>query len=117
MNITRNFNRAIFGVLLSMITTTPIHAFIAPTRTSSIRITNNTPQLCQSKSPDEDKENNVAVGSSEYYQGFMNRSLNEEPVERVTGDAILGPTFKFVGGFAAILMVLTLGFLTSNGIL
>eukprot|EP00956_Cyclotella_meneghiniana_P020187 scaffold35328_cov62-Cyclotella_meneghiniana.AAC.6 len=119
-----SFHRAILlGVLLSMTTTAPINAFIAPTCTSSVRYTNtnnDTPQLRlvrQSKSSDEDQENKVAVGSSEYYQGFMNRSLNEEPVERVTGDAILGPTFKFVGGFAAILMVLTLGFLASNGIL
>ena len=71
-------------------------------------------QLFQSQDDDSEK---VAVGSSEYYKGFMNRSLNEEPLERVTGDAILGPTFKFVGGFAAILVLLTFGFLESNGLI
>lgn len=71
-------------------------------------------QLFQSQDEDSEK---VAVGSSEYYKGFMNRSLNEEPLERVTGDAILGPTFKFVGGFAAILALLTFGFLGSNGLI
>ena len=65
----------------------------------------------------ENEEKKVAVGSSEYYQGFMNRLLNEEPVERVTGDAILGPTFKFIGGISVILVLLTLGFLASNGLI
>ena len=59
----------------------------------------------------------TTVGSSEYYQGFISRSVNEEPTERVTGDAVLGPTFKFVGGFALILVVLTAAFLASNGII
>ena len=47
----------------------------------------------------------------------MNRLLNEEPVERVTGNAILGPTFKFIGGISVILVLLTLGFLASNGLI
>mmetsp|Transcript_37354 Transcript_37354/g.80615 ORF Transcript_37354/g.80615 Transcript_37354/m.80615 type:complete len:168 (+) Transcript_37354:68-571(+) len=56
------------------------------------------------------------VGSSEYYQGFLTRSVDEEPVERVTGDAVLGPTLKFAGGISLILVVLTATFLVSNGI-
>jgi hypothetical protein len=59
----------------------------------------------------------VPVGSEDYYKGFLSRSLDEEPVERVTGDAILGPTLKFVGGFAAALVALTVGFMASNGLL
>ena len=114
----------IIAVLLSI--ATPINAFSAtssasasPTIKSLLKIPtphNFGTHLFQLPS-DENEENKVAIGSSEYYQGFVGRSLNEEPAERVTGDAILGPTFKFVGGFAAILVVLTFGFLVSNGLI
>mmetsp|Transcript_34259 Transcript_34259/g.65258 ORF Transcript_34259/g.65258 Transcript_34259/m.65258 type:complete len:147 (-) Transcript_34259:22-462(-) len=56
------------------------------------------------------------VGSSEYYRGFLTRSVDEEPIERVTGDAVLGPTLKFAGGISLLLVVLTAAFLVSNGI-
>lgn len=64
------------------------------------------------RQPDDEQ---VQLGSKEYYDGFL--SVNDEPVERVTGDAVLGPTFKFVGGFAAIIAILLLGFLASNGLI
>lgn len=64
-----------------------------------------------------DEKDKVQVGSGEYYEGFFQRSLEEEPLERVSGDAILGPTFKFVGGASAILIVLFFAFLLSNGLL
>lgn len=70
-----------------------------------------------SNNNDEQKESSVKVGSKEYYAGFTQRSLNEEPAERVTGDAVLGPTFKFVGGAMAVIMALLVGFLASNGLL
>eukprot|EP00814_Leptocylindrus_danicus_P008809 CAMPEP_0116043242 /NCGR_PEP_ID=MMETSP0321-20121206/26223_1 /TAXON_ID=163516 /ORGANISM="Leptocylindrus danicus var. danicus, Strain B650" /LENGTH=74 /DNA_ID=CAMNT_0003523981 /DNA_START=159 /DNA_END=383 /DNA_ORIENTATION=- len=70
-----------------------------------------------SNSNDDDETNVVAVGSKEYYAGFTQRSLNEEPAERVTGDAILGPTFKFVGGAMVIILALLVGFMASNGLL
>lgn len=66
---------------------------------------------------DKSSDDKVAVGTEEYYKGFVTRSLDEEPADRVSGDALLGPTFKFVGGAAAILGALFLGFLVSNGIL
>jgi hypothetical protein len=59
----------------------------------------------------------VQVGSKEYYSGFVSRKINEEPEERITGDAVLIPTLKFVGGFGAILLVLTFAFLASNDLL
>ena len=59
----------------------------------------------------------TTVGSKEYYQGFLNRSPSEEPIERVTGDAVLGPTLKFAGGVSLILVGLLLVFLGSNGLL
>lgn len=59
----------------------------------------------------------VKVGSSDYYKGFVSRSIDEEPTERITGQAVLGPTLKFAGGAAIILMLLTAGFLASNGII
>ena len=61
-------------------------------------------------------DENVEVGSKEYYSGFVSRNLNQEPEQRVTGDAILVPTLKFVGGFAVILAFLLVGFLASNGL-
>ena len=65
---------------------------------------------------DED-ENLTSIGSSEYYKGFITRSAKEEPIERVTGDAILGPTLKFAGGVSFILVALVVVFLGSNGLL
>ena len=59
----------------------------------------------------------TTVGSKEYYQGFLNRSPSEEPIERVTGDAVLGPTLKFAGGVSLFLVGLVLVFLGSNGLL
>ena len=64
-----------------------------------------------------DNETTTTVGSKEYYQGFFTRSPNEEPVERVTGDAVLGPTLKFAGGVSLILVGLVFVFLASNGLL
>lgn len=65
----------------------------------------------------QDDENLTSIGSTEYYRGFLTRSPNEEPIERITGDAILGPTLKFAGGISLILVVLVLVFLGSNGLL
>ena len=59
----------------------------------------------------------VKIGTDEYYDGFLSRSLDGEPAERVTGDALLGPTFKFVSGFVVVIGALLLGFLASNGLL
>ena len=70
-----------------------------------------------SSETDETTATITTVGSSEYYQGFLTRSVNEEPTERVTGDAILGPTLKFAGGIGAILVALTVAFLASNGLI
>ena len=66
---------------------------------------------------DNDDDKTTTVGSSEYYQGFISRSINEEPTERVTGDAILGPTFKFAFGISLGLVALVGVFLVSNGII
>ena len=60
---------------------------------------------------------NVKVGSSEYYQGFLSRKVDEEPEERITGDAVLGPTLKLAGQVTVVLVLLTVGFLASNGII
>lgn len=62
-------------------------------------------------------EPTTTIGSSTYYQGFISRSINDEPAERVTGNAILGPTFKFVGIMTVIIVGLTAAFLMSNGII
>ncbi|KAL7449290.1 hypothetical protein ACHAWC_001365 [Mediolabrus comicus] len=63
----------------------------------------------------EEDENLTSIGSTEYYKGFITRSA--EPTERVTGDAILGPTLKFAGGVSLILVALVAVFLGSNGLL
>mmetsp|Transcript_12460 Transcript_12460/g.19205 ORF Transcript_12460/g.19205 Transcript_12460/m.19205 type:complete len:110 (-) Transcript_12460:239-568(-) len=64
-----------------------------------------------------DTEEKVKLGSKEYYSGFVSRDLNEDPQERVTGDAVLIPTLKFVGGFTVVIGGLFLVFLASNGLL
>ena len=65
----------------------------------------------------ESNDDNVKVGSSEYYQGFLSRKVDEEPEERITGDAVLGPTLKLAGQVTVVLVLLTVGFLASNGII
>ena len=59
----------------------------------------------------------VKVGSSEYYKGFVSRQIDEESEERITGDAVLGPTLKLAGQETVVLAVLTIGFLASNGLI
>eukprot|EP00588_Corethron_pennatum_P031627 CAMPEP_0194345782 /NCGR_PEP_ID=MMETSP0171-20130528/105051_1 /TAXON_ID=218684 /ORGANISM="Corethron pennatum, Strain L29A3" /LENGTH=129 /DNA_ID=CAMNT_0039112807 /DNA_START=52 /DNA_END=441 /DNA_ORIENTATION=+ len=66
---------------------------------------------------EEEEDTTVPVGSPEYYRGFVSRGLDEEPDQRVTGDAVLAQTLKFAGGAAAIIVLLTVGFLASNGII
>ena len=68
-------------------------------------------------SKDETNEEEVKLGSKDYYSGFVSRGLNEDSEERVTGDAVLIPTLKFVGGFSVAIGVLLIGFLASNGLL
>ena len=60
---------------------------------------------------------NVKVGSSEYYKGFVSRKVDEEPEARITGDAVLRPTIKLAGQVTVVLVLLTVGFLASNGII
>lgn len=76
-----------------------------------------TSSTAANKNVDEDEENLTSIGSTEYYKGFITRSAKEEPIERVTGDAILGPTLKFAGGVSFILVALVVVFLGSNGLL
>lgn len=61
-------------------------------------------------------EEEVEVGSKEYYSGFLNRGFDEKE-ERVTGDKVLIPTLKFVGGFTVIIGALLVVFMASNGLL
>ena len=96
-------------------------------RTSQIDMSNIVGSTSRRKHPNQqlfakleqgdDKADQVQVGTKEYYSGFISRDINEEPEERVTGDAVLIPTLKFVGGFAAILGVLFFAFLVSNDLL
>jgi len=50
-------------------------------------------------------------------KGFVSRSLDEEPAERVTGDKVLGPTLKLAAQVSIVLVALVLAFLVSNGII
>ena len=78
---------------------------------------NTPPTTKETSSSDNNKSTTTVVGSTEYYQGFITRSMNEEPTERVTGDAILGPTLKFAGGISLLLILFMGIFLVSNGII
>ena len=99
------------------------HYLDGPKLLSSLQSSNNdddinTPPTMKetTSSSDNNKATTTVVGSTEYYQGFVTRSMNEEPTERVTGDAILGPTLKFAGGISLLLILFMGIFLVSNGI-
>lgn len=62
------------------------------------------------------KDEEVRLGTKEYYAGFVSRDLDEAE-ERVSGDKVLIPTLKFVGGFTVLIGLLLVGFLASNGII
>jgi hypothetical protein len=62
-------------------------------------------------------EDQVQIGSKEYFQGFVTRGIQDDVEERVTGDAILGPTIKFVTGFGILILSLFLAFMKSNELL
>jgi len=64
----------------------------------------------------DNEEEEVKVGTQEYYAGFISRDLKEAE-ERVAGDKVLIPTLKFVGGFTVLIGLLLVGFLASNGII
>lgn len=76
-----------------------------------------TPTAITSKMDAEEETSTVEVGSKEYYSGFVSRGLVEPDEDRVTGDAILGPTVKFVGVFSVLIGTLFLFFMVSNGLL
>ena len=82
---------------------------------TNIQTTNNSPTN-EVSTTDDDNTIITKVGSSEYYQGFWSRSVIENQ-ERVTGDAVLGPTLKLAGGISLILVALIGAFLLSNGII
>ena len=63
------------------------------------------------------KDERVLVGSAEYYQGFVSRDMREEPVERVTGDAVLTPILKFAASSAVLITAFLLAFLKTNDII
>jgi hypothetical protein len=68
----------------------------------------------EGENSDEEK---VKVGSSEYYQGFVSRGLNEEPEERVSGDAIITPILKGAAITTVVLGAFFLLFLKSNNLI
>jgi hypothetical protein len=64
----------------------------------------------------DEKEDEVKVGSTEYYAGFLSRDLTERQ-ERVDGDKVLIPTIKFAGICTVLIGALLVGFLSSNGLI
>ena len=90
--------------------------FLSPDNNNDLN-NNDATTISDGNNNKEQEENLTSIGSTEYYKGFLTRSAKEEPIERVTGDAILGPTLKFAGGVSLILVVLVLAFLGSNGLL
>ena len=88
---------------------------IDTTSTTNIQTNNINSQTNELSTSDVD-DTITKVGSSEYYQGFWSRSVIENQ-ERVTGDAVLGPTLNLAGGRSLILVGLIGVFLVSNGII
>ena len=105
-------NILVLYLLLLTVAQQGCHGFVTPCQ-QSIRTIQSSALLAQ---PDK-KKDTVKLGSEEYYQGFLSSDMSQEPGERVTGDAVLGPTFKFVGYATAIVVVLLGGFMASNGLL
>lgn len=106
--------------LLALVKTNLAFTVLPPpsgTRCASTAKSQHFPPPLAREAPDNDGCEQVEVGTTEYYKGFLASDLESEPRERVTGDAILGPTFKFVGGFSIIILGLFLGFMASNGLL
>ena len=60
-------------------------------------------------------EEQVAVGTQEYYKGFLSSPIQDETVaERGSG---LEQALKLGGGVIVVLIVLVVGFLASNGLI
>jgi hypothetical protein len=97
-----------------------IGGLVAPSSFSSIRSLSRRTRV-NAKSEDKDGNDNdkekVVVGSSEYYQGFVSRSLTEEPEERVSGDAIITPILKGAAITTLVLGAFFLLFLKSNNLI
>lgn len=88
-------------------------------RNSRLYSTHNFRRICHHTrlmSPQNTEKEEVRVGTKEYYSGFISRDLKEED-DRISGDKVLIPTLKFIGGFTLIIGLLFIGFLASNGIL
>lgn len=64
----------------------------------------------------KDDNQEVKLGTKEYYAGLINRDLGEVEA-RVSGDKLLIPTLKFVGGFAILIGIAFIAFMVSNGLL
>jgi len=104
MNVPRHYHNSILYAIDNDIDTIS---------NTNIQTTNNSPTNELSTTDDSTI---TKVGSSEYYQGFWSRSVIENQ-ERVTGDAVLGPTLKLAGGISLILVALIGVFFVSNGII
>ena len=64
---------------------------------------------------DDDAEEQVALGTQEYYKGFLSSPIQDETVaERGSG---LEQALKLGGGVVVVLIVLVVGFLASNGLI
>lgn len=74
--------------------------------------------LFESSPSNEDEDNDTAkvkVGSKEYMQGFLSSPVDQNvTTERGTG---LEQALKLSGGVVAVLAILFLGFMASNGLL
>jgi len=65
--------------------------------------------------PNGDTEEQVEVGTKEYYSGFLSSPIQDETVaERGSG---LEQALKLGGGFALALVALFVGFMASNGLI
>jgi hypothetical protein len=94
-----------------------IGGLVAPSSSSSIRYVNAVTRVHAKSEGEDSNEEKVKVGSSEYYQGFVSRGLNEEPEERVSGDAIITPILKGAAITTVALGAFFLLFLKSNNLI
>jgi hypothetical protein len=94
-----------------------IAGIVAPSSFSRIRSFSAGTRVTAKSEGGDSEEEKVKVGSSEYYQGFVSRGLNEEPEERVSGDAIITPILKGAAITTVALGAFFLLFLKSNDLI
>ena len=86
-------------------------------RLPKVLSTQDSTQVASSSSSTKSSSSSTTTRDGSSYEGFVTRSIVDESIDRISDDALMGPTVKFVGGFSVLLGALLLFFMVSNGLL